>query len=59
MATKKITEENVIALAKAKAGTSAHAYAFGFAWGYLTEEQKAQLDQWAIEMLAELETQNN
>ena len=56
MATKKNNGDNVVALSKAKGG--GYAYAFGFAWAMLTKEQKAQLEQWAIELLAELETQN-
>lgn len=48
------TEKNILTLAEAKTnGDSTYAYAFGFVWAMLTPEQKATLDQYALNILAE------
>ena len=50
------TDQNIIALAKAKVSGSPYPYAFGFVWAMLTKEQKEELDKWAVEMLAEMDS---
>lgn len=41
-------------LALAEARGARYEYAFGFAWGILTAEQKATLERYALELLAEI-----
>jgi hypothetical protein len=45
-------QKAVLDLAEARSG--GFAYAFGFAWGILTAEQKATLERYALEILAEI-----